>query len=693
MFWFQPTKSFGFNPDDYLKKPQQNYAPNPNYASVVSSTPAKKPSVWSTLQQVSPIDITATPIPVSQTDYQKMLSPDSVPHNKWKWLTMKEWQKLDEKAGGDKYKAEEMYKYAVAIKSNKTFLNTREEQRANMIAEMNNTQDEDLKKNINLMYKVSQFADYAREQAINNGELNVANINDKDIVGKLLQSEEHVKAFDDFLNDRVDINGVVDVIAPWYRQKLEEEAMKKKQAEQQAMQPEWTIAWDIAGGIAKSATATGELWAKVGDLLGYNLVKTLFWEEKANEVKAKMWESFGDTINKTLQGAWVNTDSTSFKVGKWAWDFAQLLAGTEIVKGIPAIKNLVEWLKWVGEIWKSWISVWQIAWMAGEWALQSVWYSAIADKELPSVQEAGIGAWLNVGLWVGGQLLSKWLKAAGNKLQLSGLINPQKLEYVQNALREWWDQVDNVTEWMNARNLVGSKSTIINKLKKEGEKTYTAVREAVKQADDVVQPIQNESVKWALEELLTVTQGAKSPQKKEVFSKLQELLQKHDTVGLKPSEIQNVKDSLDEIMNIYTLAGDVKSWVQKADLANLRSNIRWLLEDTVGKATGADLAMLNRDTAVAFKLAQGIGKKENAESIRELLSPFAPSAIGGVLGWTRWDTTEERIMYTIAGILWWNILWNTYLKTQTWKILKQAAKAKLPGKWVISGLISNQTWD
>lgn len=36
---------------------------------------------------------------------------------------------------------------------------------------------------------------------------------------------------------------------------------------------------------------------------------------------------------------------------------------------------------------------------------------------------------------VGGQLLSKWLKAAGNKLQLSGLINPQKLEYVQNALR------------------------------------------------------------------------------------------------------------------------------------------------------------------------------------------------------------------------------------------------------------------
>lgn len=120
---------------------------------------------------------------------------------------------------------------------------------------------------------------------------------------------------------------------------------------------------------------------------------------------------------------------------------------------------------------------------------------------------------------------------------------------------------------MNARNLVGSKWTIIKKLEAEGKKTYTAVREAVKQADDVVQPIKDDSVKGALEELLTVTQDAKSPQKKEVFNKLQELLQKHDTVGLKPSEVQSVKDSLDEIMNIYTLAGDVKSGVQKADLA------------------------------------------------------------------------------------------------------------------------------
>ena len=129
---------------------------------------------------------------------------------------------------------------------------------------------------------------------------------------------------------------------------------------------DWNIVGDIAGWLAKSATATAELWAKAGDWIWYNLVKTIFWEEKANEVKAKLGDSFGDTIDKTLKDAWVNIDSTSFKVGKWAWDFAQLLAGTEVVKWIPAVTKIVQCLEWAWNIWK-------IGCMAWEWALQSVW--------------------------------------------------------------------------------------------------------------------------------------------------------------------------------------------------------------------------------------------------------------------------------------------------------------------------------
>jgi len=51
-----------------------------------------------------------------------------------------------------------------------------------------------------------------------------------------------------------------------------------------------------------------------------------------------------------------------------------------------------------------------------------------------------------------------------------------------------------------------------------------------------------------------VTQGVKSPQKKAVYDNLVALLKKHDEIGLKPSEVQGVKDSLDELMSIYTLA-------------------------------------------------------------------------------------------------------------------------------------------
>lgn len=69
--------------------------------------------------------------------------------------------------------------------------------------------------------------------------------------------------------------------------------------------------------------------------------------------------------------------------------------------------------------------------------------------------------------------------------------------------------------------------------------------------------------------------------------------------------------------------------------------------------------MLNRDTAVAFKLAQGIAKKENAEGIRELLSPFAPWAIGGLYWGYQGNTPEERAMYAIAWFIWWQIAGST----------------------------------
>ena len=628
-YGFQQNSGLGYQLPDFAKPvTPANYKPNSNYASVVDLYP------WIDDKDREEIHSSVQSLPLNQQAIEK--------------------QKL--------------YEQKVKAKQQQQFMESRIAAKNDLYLKSQQEKDPVQKNNMDKTYRMANIADIARERVDIPAHVTDQEIVDR-IVSKLPNGD---RLFMDYMNGKDDKLITLLNNAPWGKQ--------SKQIVQQ--QPDGNVVGDLAGWFAKSWSSTAELWANIGDWLGYNLVKAIYGEEKANQVKSQLWDSFGDTVNKTLQDAWVDTNSTSFSIGKGTWDFAQLLAGGEIVKWIPAVAKLVEGIKGAWQVAK-------VAWMAGEWAAQTVWYNLIADKELPSATEAWIGAWINVALWVGWQAVSKLLKTAGNKLQLSGLINPQKLEYVQNALKEWGDNVDNVTEWMNARNLVGSKKTIVSKLQAEGKKTFTAVRDAVKQADEVVQPIQDSSIKWAIEELIGVTQGVKSPQKKAVYDNLVSLLKKHDSIWLKPSEVQGVKDSLDELMSIYTLAWDVKAGVQKADLANLRSNIRGIIEDTVGKATWADIATLNRDTAVAYKLAEGIMKKSNAESARELLSPFAPSIIGWWIGWFRWDTREERLLWVVWWILWWKLLWSTYVKSNLGIWIKALWKKSIPARWVISGVIGD----
>jgi len=70
---------------------------------------------------------------------------------------------------------------------------------------MDQEEDEGKKQNMKLMVKVSQFADFAREQALKNGDLGIANIKDTDIVGKLIKTPEQMDAMSKFINDETDI--------------------------------------------------------------------------------------------------------------------------------------------------------------------------------------------------------------------------------------------------------------------------------------------------------------------------------------------------------------------------------------------------------------------------------------------------------------------------------------------------------
>lgn len=635
-------------------------------------------SVPEPTKQVAPKD-SASYVPATKVPQQTMMSyaPQVDDESEiFKWISKKEEEQMRWFTNWDQGKMMDIYSWILQNKQDKAFLKERKAMLAQ--AQYAATQSKEDTKNTHIMVKVASYADYIRELAMKEWALWVSKTSDDEILYKAMTTsvlwEQGARdQFSRYLKGEIWADEVDSLIrtGKWLPKEDKESS----------------IVGDVLWWIAKSATASLELWSKIGAFAWRKLLKARWFtdEQIAEFEKTQEWKlfstKFGENVDKWLSNMWVDTDGVAYKWGKIAGDIAQVVVPTWIETQAANIATKIP-------------KVWKYAKMVVEWALATQKASLVSDKEFASDKE--MAAWwaLNAVLWVGGEFISKWLKAAWNKLQLSWLINPQKLEYVQKALKDWWDQVDNVTEWMNSRNLVGSKQEIVSKLKTESKKTYDAVRAAIKQADDVVAPIKDDSVWGALDELLTMTSNVKSPQSKQAYNKLLELQQKHMDLWLKPSEIQWVKDSLDEIMNIYTLAWDVKAGVQKADLANLRSNIRGILEDSVQNSVWIDIGVLNRDTAVAYKLAEGIMKKENAASIRELLSPFAPGLLWGWLGWAGgyqiWDTSGEKIQNMIIWVVLWSISWSTRVKTNTGKVLKKLSSTKLWWKWVISGVAASK---
>ena len=100
------------------------------------------------------------------------------------------------------------------------------------------------------------------------------------------------------------------------------------------------------------------------------------------------------------------------------------------------------------------------------------------------------------------------------------------------------------------------------------------------------------------------------------------------------SEMNAVKRELDDAYRMFNQTGDATAGIRADGLRNIRAEIRKSIEDTAEKY-GVNIRQLNNETAVARGLAEGIMKKDNADSVRELLSvfsPFSPSGFGGIAG-------------------------------------------------------------
>lgn len=662
MFWLNPSSQFWYNPQEEEKK-KQAFQPDTDFTSVATIEMPSKPLVTSPETQDKGFTLPTKAL-------EKYTAPIEDESEQFKWLTKADEQKLMQLAGGNYYKAMDIYPTLLQQKQDYLFLKDRKQKVTENLYNAQQSKDKDTIKNAQSLAKISQFVDYIREDALKKGSVWVSQMDDQAIIDKVFGSspigqDQAAQYMSQYLNNKIDLPSVVDRIFG----KPEEERKT-------------TIGGSVLWWINESAQWTAKLGEKAGNFLGEQVVRLIGKAQGKSDDEidqmVEKWYKAADQygvnsfIDKFNQGVGADEESFAYKWAKTFGDIAQTVAPAwvswAIGKGVSKWGKLLSKIPWVGEgldalskapnIVQKWLK------LASQWALDTVKYDAIANQELASPKEIALGAWLNVALGAVGAWVQKGAKALSNKFQLSGLLNAKKLEYVSNTLKETGDDVDNVAGWMQERWVAWTKNQIISKLDDEATKTFKAVRTAIEQADWISGPIKDKSVDGALRELIKVTKGVNSPEKQAVYKELQKMLLKSKKSGLSLKEIQKVKESMDDILDLYTVAGDVKAWVQKSDLSQLRSNIRKLLETNVKKTIGTDIGVLNRDTAVAKQLAKSIKYKSKADEIRELISPFAPSAIWWVVGYSQWDSLEQKLKLAALWILFGAVSKSTYLKTK-----------------------------
>ena len=164
---------------------------------------------------------------------------------------------------------------------------------------------------------------------------------------------------------------------------------------------------------------------------------------------------------------------------------------------------------------------------------------------------------------------------------------------------------------------------------------YAAVRSEVGKVTNVYNKTDVPRVENALSTVRDTVSGI--PGLEDVATEVNRLLAQ-DTYSL--SDIQRVKEILDQNTNIYTRSGDTKSAATAQGLDKVRSELRSFIESEVSKATDGqtDIARLNNDVATSKELVDAIELRQTRGQTRQWNTVF-----DGILGVTVYGATGDLL--------------------------------------------------
>lgn len=161
---------------------------------------------------------------------------------------------------------------------------------------------------------------------------------------------------------------------------------------------------------------------------------------------------------------------------------------------------------------------------------------------------------------------------------------------------------NSVGRWMADNNLIGVNAEETKGLISDfTDHNYQAVRDQVAMVDKIYKPSQVGRYTDALKAI--EKQIGEVPGMENEWAQVKNLLAQ-DEITL--SDVQHVKELLDEHFQLYKVTGDVKDAVSKKGIANIRSELRSFIEDEVKSNTGEDIHSMNNNVATGKSMLDTI---------------------------------------------------------------------------------------
>ncbi len=161
-----------------------------------------------------------------------------------------------------------------------------------------------------------------------------------------------------------------------------------------------------------------------------------------------------------------------------------------------------------------------------------------------------------------------------------------------------------VGEWIAQKNLIGkNKDATFESVKKLGDESYNKVRDEISNVDKTYLSNDVPRYKQALEK---VVERSRSLGNEERLNEAMNLLKKEE---ITLSDIQKSKELMDDTFKLYSVTGDVAETEIKQGLANVRSELKELIEKEVLDNNGVDIKSLNNDVATSRSITDAIEKR------------------------------------------------------------------------------------